>query len=176
MKSWKLALLALAPGVWGWLSNWLMARSLSGPDVLFSLTFYLQAPVGVVFCLWLGRRCGLSGRGHPASLLLTQWPSLVSFALYLWQFYFVSDTARSALLAGLGQYPSLPLLTLGTRLVAPFAGSGWAQPETTASMALSLIFLAALFSLGFWWERYRGRQEAEALAAREKAEQDLRQP
>ena len=51
MKSWKLALLALAPGVWGWLSNWLMARSLSGPDVLFSLTFYLQAPVGVVFCL-----------------------------------------------------------------------------------------------------------------------------
>ena len=28
--------------------------------------------------------CGRSERSYPACLLLTQWPSLVSFALYVW--------------------------------------------------------------------------------------------
>lgn len=154
MKTWLLLLLALVPGLWGWLCNHLMAVSLTGgPAFLFSLAFYLQAPAAIVFCLWLGRRCGRSGRGCPSSLLLTQWPSLVSFALYVWQFWFVTDEARSSLLAGLGQYPGIPLLSLTSRLVAPFSGHDWALPETTAAIALSLVLLAALFSLGFWWGR-----------------------
>ena len=45
-------------------------------------------------------------RSYPACLLLTQWPSLVSFALYVWQFHFVSSEARSFLLAGLGSTPA----------------------------------------------------------------------
>ena len=31
MKTWKLLLLALVPGLWGWLCNWLTAVSLNGP-------------------------------------------------------------------------------------------------------------------------------------------------
>ena len=156
MKTWKLLLLALVPGLWGWRCNWLTAVSLNGgPAFLFSLAFYLQAPAVIVFCLWLGRRCGRSGRGYPASLLLTQWPSLVSFALYVWQFWFVTDEARSFLLAGLGQYPGIPLFSLSSRLVVPFSGHDWALPETTAATAISLVLLAVLFSLGFLWGRQR---------------------
>ena len=165
MKTWKLLLLALVPGVLGWLCNLLMAASLTGgPAFLLTLAFYIQAPAAIVFCLWLGRRCGWSERSYPASLLLTQWPSLVSFALYVWQFWFVTDEARSSLLAGLGQYPAGPLLSLASRLVWPFAGSSWGLPETTAATVLSLVLLAALFSLGFWWGRRQQKREAAAVA------------
>ena len=155
MKTRKLLLLALVPGLWGWLCNRLVAMLYTdGHYILLILVYYLlQAPAAIVFCLWLGRRCGRSERGYPASLLLTQWPSLVSFALYVWQFWFVTDEARSSLLAGLGQYPGIPLLSLTSRLVAPFSGHDWALPETTAAIALSLVLLAVLFSLGFWWGR-----------------------
>lgn len=119
MKTWKLLLLALVPGLWGWLCNWLTAVSLNGPAFLFTLAFYIQVPAAIVFCLWLGHLCGRSERSYPACLLLTQWPSLVSFALYVWQFHFVSSEARSFLLAGLGQYPGLPLFSLACRLVIP---------------------------------------------------------
>ena len=91
----------------------------------------------------------------PACLLLTQWPSLVSFALYVWQFHFVSSEARSFLLAGLGQYPGLPLFSLACRLVIPFSNHSWGPPETLAANALSLLMLAVLFSLGFLWGRRR---------------------
>ena len=80
MKTWKLLLLALVPGLWGWLCNWLTAVSLNGPAFLFTLAFYIQVPAAIVFCLWLGHLCGRSERSYPACLLLTQWPSLVSFA------------------------------------------------------------------------------------------------
>ena len=157
MKTWKLLLLSLVPGLWGWLCNWLVSMSLtSGNGFLFMVVYYLlQAPAAIVFCLWLGRRCGRSERGYPASLLLTQWPSLVSFALYVWQFHFVSSEARSFLLAGLGQYPGLPLFSLACRLVIPFSNHSWGPPETLAANALSLLMLAVLFSLGFLWGRRR---------------------
>ena len=172
MKTWKLLLLALVPGLWGWLCNHLMAVSLTGcPSFLFSLAFYIQAPAAIVFCLWLGRRCGRSGRSYPASLLLTQWPNPVSLALYVWQFHFVSSAARSTLLAGLGQYPALPLLSLATPLVRPFAGNDWGPPETLAAIVISLVLLAALFSLGYLWGRCRARREAAALAAYGRAEE-----
>ena len=87
MKTWKLLLLALVPGLWGWLCNWLTAVSLNGPAFLFTLAFYIQVPAAIVFCLWLGHLCGRSERSYPACLLLTQWPSLVRFALYVWQFH-----------------------------------------------------------------------------------------
>ena len=150
-----LLLLALVPGLWGWLCNWLTALSLNGPAFLFTLAFYIQVPAAIVFCLWLGHLCGRSERSYPACLLLTQWPSLVSFALYVWQFHFVSSEARSFLLAGLGQYPGLPLFSLACRLVIPFSNHSWGPPETLAANALSLLMLAVLFSLGFLWGRRR---------------------
>ena len=42
MKTWKLLLLALVPGLWGWLCNWLTAVSLNGPAFLFTLAFYIH--------------------------------------------------------------------------------------------------------------------------------------
>lgn len=160
MKTWKLLLLALVPGVWGWLCNHLMSMSLTGgPAFLLTLVFYVQAPAAIVFCLWLGRRCGRSERGYPASLLLTQWPSLVSFALYVWQFHFVSDEARNSLLALLGQAPSIPLTYFAALLVLPFSGDSWLQADSTAATAISLVLLAVLFSLGFLWGR-RSRPSA----------------
>ena len=70
MKTWKLLLLALVPGLWGWLCNWLTAVSLNGPAFLFTLAFYIQVPAAIVFCLWLGHLCGRSERSYPACLLL----------------------------------------------------------------------------------------------------------
>ena len=61
----------------------------------------------------------------------------MSFALYVWQFHFVSSEARSFLLAGLGQYPGLPLFSLACRLVIPFSNHSWGPPETLAANALS---------------------------------------
>lgn len=44
MKTWKLLLLSLVPGLWGWLCNHLMAVSLTGgPAFLLTLAFYIQA-------------------------------------------------------------------------------------------------------------------------------------
>ena len=68
MKTWKLLLLALVPGLWGWLCNWLTALSLNGPAFLFTLAFYIQVPAAIVFCLWLGHLCGRSERSYPAVL------------------------------------------------------------------------------------------------------------
>ena len=48
MKTWKLLLLALVPGLWGWLCNWLTAVSLNGPAFLFTLAFYIQVPAAIV--------------------------------------------------------------------------------------------------------------------------------
>ena len=161
MKTWKLLLLSLVPGLWGWLCNWLVSMSLtSGNGFLCMVVYYLlQAPAAIVFCLWLGRRCGRSERGYSACLLLAQWPSLVSFALYVWQFHFVSDEARNSLLALLGQAPSIPLTYFAACLVLPFSGDSWLQADSTAATALSLVLLAVLFSLGFWWGR-RSRSSA----------------
>ena len=161
MKTWKLLLLALVPGLWGWLCNRLVAMLYTdGHYILLILVYYLlQAPAAIVFCLWLGRRCGRSERRYPACLLLAQWPSLVSFALYVWQFWFVSDEARNSLLALLGQAPSIPLTHIATCLVLPFSGDFWLQADSTAVAALSLLMLAALFSLGFLWGR-RSRPSA----------------
>ena len=47
MKTWKLLLLALVPGLWGWLCNWLTAVSLNGPAFLFTLAFYIQVPAAI---------------------------------------------------------------------------------------------------------------------------------
>ena len=70
MKTWKLLLLALVPGLWGWLCNWLTAVSLNGPAFLFTLAFYIQVPAAIVFCLWLGHLCGRSERSYPACRLV----------------------------------------------------------------------------------------------------------
>ena len=51
MKTWKLLLLALVPGLWGWLCNWLTAVSLNGPAFLFTLAFYIQVPAAIVLPL-----------------------------------------------------------------------------------------------------------------------------
>ena len=67
MKTWKLLLLALVPGLWGWLCNWLTAVSLNGPAFLFTLAFYIQVPAAIVFCLWLGHLCGRLPAADPVA-------------------------------------------------------------------------------------------------------------
>ena len=92
-----------------------------------------------MFCLWLGYRCARSRHAFPAVLAASQWANALSFLLYLWQFHLCDDAGRSFFWA--------------MRIVMPFSGGTWAQPETTIATALSLVFLAVLFSLGFWWGR-----------------------
>ena len=72
MKTWKLLLLALVPGLWGWLCNWLTAVSLNGPAFLFTLAFYIQVPAAIVFCLWLGLA---AGHGQAQAVHLPQIPA-----------------------------------------------------------------------------------------------------
>ena len=133
MKAWKLCLLALVPGVLGWLHNLLLSRALfaSLPDFLYSLLFcpvyYLPTLATIVFCLWLVRRCGGARVPFSKYLLCTQWPSAVSLLLYSWQFLLVSDAGRSYFLAALAQCPAGPLSVITVPVVALLdAGNAWA--------------------------------------------------
>ncbi len=148
MKTWKLLLLSLVPGIAGYGVNLLILLPILGTAV-----FYLQGVAIAVFCIWLGTRCARSGRRFPSALLLTQWPSAVCFLLYLWQFHVCSDDSRNFFLAGLSQMPGEPLLFYAGKLVAPFSNHSWGPPETLAATAISLMLLAALFSCGYWWTR-----------------------
>ncbi|WP_308856891.1 hypothetical protein [uncultured Oscillibacter sp.] len=144
------SLLALVPGLIGYLVNGLLSWALSGPARIFAAAFYLQAPLTAVFCLWLGHRCARSRHAFPAALAASQWANALSFLLYLWQFHLCDDAGRSFFWALLAQCPAGPLLFWAMRIVMPFSGGTRAQPETTIATALSLVFLAILFSLGFW--------------------------
>ena len=162
MKTWKLCLLSLVPGVLGWLLNlllsWVLFASL--PDffytLLFYLVYYLHTAATIVFCLWLGRRCGRAKVSFLKYLLCTQWPSVVGLGLCVWQFLFVSDAARSTLLAVLGQMPSAPLMCIATRLTWLLdTDNTWDRPESLLSTIFSLVLLALLYIAGYWWGRHR---------------------
>ena len=153
MSLWLVSLLALVPGLIGYLANLLVSWTLTGPGWVFMTVFYLQTLLAAVFCLWLGRRCARSRHAFPAALAASQWANALSFLLYLWQFHLCDDAGRSFFWALLAQCPAGPLLFWAMRIVMPFSGGTWAQPETTIATALSLVFLAVLFSLGFWWGR-----------------------
>ena len=96
MKTWKLCLLSLAPGVLGWLCNLLLSWTLFASlpaflsNLLFYISYYLPTLAAIAFCLWLGRRCGRARVPFSKYLLCTLWPSAVSLILYVWQFHFVS--------------------------------------------------------------------------------------
>ena len=88
------------------------------------------------------------GNKHLSNLLILLVNPVVIFVSYQQDF-------SPELLAGLGQYPGLPLFSLACRLVIPFSNHSWGPPETLAANALSLLMLAVLFSLGFLWGRRR---------------------
>ena len=164
MKTWKLCLLSLVPGVLGWLLNrllsWVLFASL--PDFLYTLLFYLvyylPTVATIVFCLGLGRRCGRARVPFPKYLLCTQWPSAASLILYVWQFLFVSDAARSTLLALLGQMPAAPLYGIGTRVAVLLdTDHVIGRPEMLAATVFSLALLAALYIAAYWWGRRHQR-------------------
>ena len=171
IKPWKLCLLALVPGVLGWLGNVLIARVIFLPlpaalvNLLTYASLYLPTVAAAVFCLWLGRRCGREQYPFPKYLLCTQWPSAVSLILYVWQFHFVSDEARSTLLAVLGQMPSTPLMLFGTRLTWWLdTDNTWAQAESLLATIFSLVLLALLYVAGYWWGRRKQRIEEAEVA------------
>ena len=171
VKTWKLCLLSLVPGVLGWLLNrllsWVLFASL--PDFLYTLLFYLvyYLPTGVtiIFCLKLGRRCGRARVPFPKYLLCTQWPSVASLVLYVWQFLFVSDATRSTLLAVLGQMPSAPLMFFATRLTWLLdTDNTWDRPESLLATIFSLVLLALLYIAGYWWGRRKQSIEDAEMA------------
>ena len=171
MKTWKLCLLALVPGALGWLSNVLLARVIFLPlpaalvNLLIYAALYLPTLATIVFCLWLGRRCGRGKVPFPKYLLCTQWPSVVSLILYIWQFQFVSDAARNTLLAVLGQMPSTPLMPFAAQLTWLLnTDNTWARAESLLATIFSLVLLAVLSIAGYWWGR-RLQRGAQAGAA-----------
>ena len=171
MKTWKLCLLSLVPGVLGWLCNLLLSWTLFASlpaflsNLLFYISYYLPTLAAIAFCLWLGRRCGREKYSFPQYLLCTQWPSAASLILYVWQFHFVSDQARSTLLAVLGQMPSAPLMLFGTRLTWLLdTDNTWDWPESLLATIFSLALLAALYIAGYWWGRRKQSIEDAEMA------------
>ena len=160
MKTWKLCLLALVPGVLGWLCNLSLSLLLAVPfpaflsNLLFYIVYYGPTVAAVVFCLRLGRRCRREQMPFPKFLLCTQWPSAVSLMLYIWQFLFVSDEGRSTLLAALGQMPAAPFYSIAAQVVLLFnTDHVIARPEMLAATVFSLVLLAALYIAGYRWKR-----------------------
>ena len=171
MKTWKLCLLSLVPGVLGWLCNLLLSWTLFASlpaflsNLLFYISYYLPTLAAIAFCLWLGRRCGREKYSFPQYLLCTQWPSAASLILYVWQFHFVSDQARSTLLAVLGQMPSAPLMLFATRLTWLLdTDNTWDRPESLLATIFSLVLLALLYVAGYWWGRRKQRIEEAEVA------------
>lgn len=93
MRTWKLLLLALVPGAVGYGVNLLILLPVMGAAV-----FYLQGLTIAMFCVWLGMQCSKASLRFPSSLLMTHWPSVVSFSLYIWQFHFCGDETRNLFL------------------------------------------------------------------------------
>ena len=156
MRTWKLLLLALVPGAVGYGVNLLILLPGMGAAV-----FYLQGLTIAMFCVWLGMQCAKASLRFPSSLRMTQWPSVVSFSLYIWQFHFCGDETRNLFFAVLSQLPSEPLFFYAVKLVSPFSNHSWGPPETLAATGISLVLLTLLFTAGFWWRKCRtGRADS----------------
>ena len=154
MKIYWLLLASLAPAAFGYVSNFLILTPVE------TAIFWLQPFLMAAFCLWLGRRCALSGNRFLSALALTQWFNLLSIPLYIWQFQFCAAEARNLTLCLLAQLPALPLLMPAMRITSLFIDNYW---ELSVSIIVSVLLLGILFSVGFWWGR-RAKQTTAALA------------
>lgn len=156
MKSWKLFLCSLVPMAFGWLTNRLILVPFLG-----TLLFYAAPLAMAAFCLWLGLRCARDGARFLPALLLTQWLNVLSLGLYVWQFHFVSDEARSFFLAGLAQYPAHSFLLISGKVAWLLdTDNVWGAGETLIMTAGSVVLLLVLFSCGYLAEQVRRSRAA----------------
>ena len=137
MKQKWLLLMAFFPLLISWFHNM----------TLFALNGPLAA---AAVWIWVGWRYAHSELRFCRSFLAANWFVLLSLPVYVWQFHFVSDAARSIGLAVMSQCTSI-----FSPLVSPLAIRFEPDPTSTgtatyiAMIALSALLFLILFTAGY---------------------------
>ena len=156
MKKCVLVLLTFAPILVGYIVNCTIL--LPGIGVLL---YYALPLLTTVFWFWLGMQFARSAWKTIPAILIGNATGIVSILVYLWQFVLETDETRNMILAGVSQMfaSSAPSFWFG-RIALLFES----KPNTigmasmVALQVISVVYMIAVFSAGFIWEKVRTRK------------------
>jgi len=112
---------------------------------------FLASVVFLCFWGWVGARFNRMSLGTWANYLLGVSISVLSLALYVWQFFVVGAADRSFFLAGLSQFYAAPVAPVAAQIWFLFS-PGYADNRY---LIIAYLLLIAVFSLGFVGARIR---------------------
>ncbi|MTI83101.1 MAG: hypothetical protein FH756_04190 [Firmicutes bacterium] len=109
--------------------------------LMFSLIF-------LGFWFWVGMKFTKLNIGKVYSLLIGNSLNIISFVLFIWSFFIISDANRNLFIAGSSQIYAMPTLSISAmiyRLTNPAV-------LTNEYVIISYILMSLIFTLGYLFE------------------------
>ena len=161
-KKWFLVLLTFVPVPVGYLTNLLVANYMD--SFLGRFSYYILPLFELIFWFWLGFRFSRTTWGFGQSMLIGSLSGILSFALYMWQFWRCSDAGRNMFLAALSQdYLCSTPMYLFMKIAALFDS----DPNTIDEYdklylyIISFVIMTMIFVLGYWWGKKNKKNDCE---------------
>lgn len=158
-KKWFLVLLTIVPIPVGYLINLLVANYMDSFVGRFS--YYILPLLELVFWFWLGFRFSRTTWCFGQSMLIGSMSGILSFVLYMWQFWRCSDAERNMFLAGLSQcYLCSTPMYLFLKISSLFDSDPNTidQYDKLYLYIISVVIMTAIFALGYWWEKKKQKE------------------
>lgn len=156
MKKRTLVLLTFVPVLAGYIRN--LTILLPG---IGALLYYTVPLLTTVFWFWLGMQFAHAAWKTVPAILIGNATGVVSILVYLWQCLLTNDETRNMGLMGVSQLfgsaaPSFWLGGIALRFESAPNTIGMAS--AVALQVLSVLYMIAVFLLGFLWEKVRTRK------------------
>lgn len=158
MKKWLLVAFTFVPILVGYLINRLLLFPVIG-----GLFFYLLPLGTTVFWFFVGRWYGRSSWKTVPAILIGNATGLVSLAISLWRYWLETPGNGTGILWTLMNKFQLYTDAAPVYLLGKIALLFEPQPNTigrasmTALQVLSVVYMIAVFLLGFIWERRKNK-------------------
>jgi len=109
---------------------------------------FLLALIFIGFWFWVGMKFTKLNIGKVYSFLIGNSLNIISFVLFIWSFFIVSDANRNTFIAGYSQLYALPTISISAVIYQ------FTNPEvlTNEYVAISYIIMSLTFTLGFFFE------------------------
>ena len=156
MKKCVLVLLTFAPILVGYIVNCTIL--LPGIGVLL---YYALPLLTTVFWFWLGMQFARSAWKTIPAILIGNATGVVSILVYLWQRFLTTDETRNTALIVFSQMfsASTPGFWLGkVAILFKSEPNTIGMASMVALQVISVVYMIAVFSAGFIWEKVRTRK------------------
>jgi len=109
--------------------------------LIFSLIF-------LGFWFWVGMKFAKLNIGKVYGLIIGNSLNIISFILFMWSFFMVSDANRNIFIAGFSQIYAIPTLSISARIYL------LTNPEvlTNEYVIISYMIMSIIFTLGYFFE------------------------